>query len=303
MKNTIDLNLYRFLYLLSQQKSQAKVCHTLGISKATFTRQLAECRQRFDNELFNAEKGIYTPTLLCQQLCEVISEPLERLEQIPQLAQSFNANQQANEYIFSIINPLSGMLTTPLVSALTTEDQKPKISFIDWSIESIENPKRGAVVIGIGGFPNELNERMVERKVASVPIFAYVNDQHPLSQHNELELSDIENLETVRVSMGSLDVSAYYERMRKLTGVNLEQKLTVSSMAAALDCVKVSPYVFVGMHINDDALSEGVLRLPLRLNAKPMMFDVGVQYHRAFYQHPIIAQVEAFIKRALQETN
>lgn len=79
---------------------------------------------------------------------------------------------------------------------------------------------------------------MVERKVASVPIFAYVNDQHPLSQHNELELSDIENLETVRVSMGSLDVSAYYERMRKLTGVNLEQKLTVSSMAAALDCVK-----------------------------------------------------------------
>ncbi|WP_285382689.1 LysR family transcriptional regulator [Vibrio sp. B181a] len=224
MKNTIDLNLYRFLYLLSQQKSQAKVCHTLDISKATFTRQLAECRQRFDNELFNAEKGIYTPTLLCQQLCEAISEPLEQLEQLPQLAKTFNANQHSNEYVFSIINPLSGMLTIPLVTALTTDEQKPKIAFIDWSIESIENPKRGAVAIGIGGFPNELNERMVERKVASVPIFAYVNAQHPLHQQTELELSDIENLETVRVSMGSLDVSAYYERMRKLTGVNLEQK-------------------------------------------------------------------------------
>lgn len=93
MKNTIDLNLYRFLYLLSQQKSQAKVCHTLDISKATFTRQLAECRLRFDNELFNAEKGVYTPTLLCQQLCEAIGEPLEQLEQIPQLAKTFNANQ------------------------------------------------------------------------------------------------------------------------------------------------------------------------------------------------------------------
>ncbi|SUQ07828.1 transcriptional regulator [Vibrio owensii] len=299
MKNTIDLNLYRFLYLLSQQKTQAKVCHTLDISKATFTRQLAECRQRFDNELFNAEKGFYTPTLLCQQLCEAISEPLEQLEQIPQLAQSYNANQHANEYLFSIINPLSAMLTIPLVTALTTEEQKPKIAFIDWSIESIENPKRGAVAIGIGGFPNELNERMVERKVSSVPIFAYVNDQHPLSQQQEIELSDMENLDTVRVSMGSLDVSAYYERMRKLTGVNLEQKLTVSSMSAALDCVKVSPYVFVGMYIDDQELPAGIRRLPLKLEGKPMMFDVGIQYHRAFYQHPIIAQVEAFIKRAL----
>ena len=299
MKNTIDLNLYRFLYLLSQQKSQAKVCHTLDISKATFTRQLAECRQRFDNELFNAEKGVYTPTLLCQQLCEAIGEPLEQLEQIPQLAKTFNANQYSNEYVFSIINPLSGMLTIPLVTALTTDEQKPKISFIDWSIESIENPKRGAVSIGIGGFPNELNERMVERKVASVPIFAYVNAQHPLHQQTELELSDIENLETVRVSMGSLDVSAYYERMRKLTGVNLEQKLTVSSMTAALDCVKVSPYVFVGMYIDDQELPAGICRLPLKLDGTSMLFDVGIQYHRAFYQHPIIAQVETFIKGAL----
>ncbi|WP_282064401.1 LysR family transcriptional regulator [Vibrio rotiferianus] len=299
MKNTIDLNLYRFLYLLSQQKSQAKVCHTLEISKATFTRQLAECRQRFDNELFNAEKGVYTPTLLCQQLCEAIGEPLEQLEQIPQLAKTFNANQYSNEYVFSIINPLSGMLTVPLVTALTTDEQKPKISFIDWSIESIENPKRGAVAIGIGGFPNELNERMVERKVASVPIFAYVNAQHPLHQQTELELSDIENLETVRVSMGSLDVSAYYERMRKLTGVNLEQKLTVSSMTAALNCVKVSPYVFVGMYIDDQELPAGICRLPLKLDGTSMLFDVGIQYHRAFYQHPIIAQVETFIKGAL----
>jgi DNA-binding transcriptional LysR family regulator len=299
VKNTIDLNLYRFLYLLSQQKSQAKVCHTLDISKATFTRQLAECRLRFDNELFNAEKGVYTPTLLCQQLCEAIGEPLEQLEQIPQLAKTFNANQHSNEYVFSIINPLSGMLTIPLVTALTTDKQKPKISFIDWSIESIENPKRGAVSIGIGGFPNELNERMVERKVASVPIFAYVNAQHPLHQQTELELSDIENLETVRVSMGSLDVSAYYERMRKLTGVNLEQKLTVSSMTAALDCVKVSPYVFVGMYIDDQELPAGICRLPLKLDGTSMLFDVGIQYHRAFYQHPIIAQVETFIKRAL----
>lgn len=303
MKNTIDLNLYRFLHLLIQQKSQAKVCHTLDISKATFTRYLAECRQRFDNELFNAEKGAYTPTLFCQQLCQAICEPLEQLEQIPQLAKSFNASPHTTEYVFSIINPLSSMLTIPLVTALTTEEQKPKIAFIDWSIENIENPKRGTVAIGIGGFPNVLNERMVERKISSVPLYAYVNKHHPLSRQADLELEEMENLETVRVSMGSLDVSAYYERVRKMTGVKLEQKLTVSSMTAALDCVRVSPYVFVGMYIEDALIPESVSRIPLKFEAKPMLFDVGIQYHRAFYQHPIIAQVETFIKQALLQAN
>ncbi|MGF1733896.1 LysR family transcriptional regulator [Photobacterium satsumensis] len=299
MKNTIDLNLYRFLNLLCQQKSQAKVCHTLDISKATFNRQLAECRHRFDNELFNVDKGAYTPTLFCQQLCKALAEPLEQLEQIPQLAQSFNAVNRLNEYIFSIINPLSGLLTVPLVTSLTSDNQKPKISFIDWSLESVENPKRGALTIGIGGFPNELNKTMVEHKVSSIPLYAYMNVNHPLGKHTGLDLRELDRLETVRVSMGSLDMNAYYERVRKLTGVSLEQKLTVSSTATALDCVIVSPYVFVGMFIEDELLPDGATRVPLYIDGKPLLFDVGIQYHRAFYQSPIIEQVETAIKQAL----
>jgi hypothetical protein len=70
--------------------------------------------------------------------------------------------------------------------------------------------------------------------------------------------------------MGSLDVSAYYERVRKNTGITLEQKLTVSSMTLALDCVKVSPYVFVGMYLDDSSIPEGIFRIPLLFNGKQM---------------------------------
>lgn len=122
---------------------------------------------------------------------------------------------------------------------------------------------------------------------------------HPLGQHTGLDLKAMEYLETVRVSMGSLDVNAYYERVRKLTGVILEQKLTVSSTAAALDCVIVSPYIFVGMFIDGELLPDGVTRVPLYIDGKPLLFDVGIQYHRAFYQSPIIEQVETAIKQAL----
>jgi len=56
MKSSIDLNLYRFLGSLYEQKSLAKVCHTLDISRATFNRYLSECRELFGNELFIADK-------------------------------------------------------------------------------------------------------------------------------------------------------------------------------------------------------------------------------------------------------
>lgn len=152
MKNTIDLNLYRFLNLLCQQKSQAKVCHTLDISKATFNRQLAECRHRFNNELFNVEKGVYAPTLFCQQLCEAITEPLEQLELIPLLAQSFNADNHPIEYIFSIINPLAGLLTVPLVASLMSDNQKPKISLSIGRWKVSKPLKKELWRLGLGAF-------------------------------------------------------------------------------------------------------------------------------------------------------
>ena len=149
------------------------------------------------------------------------------------------------------------------------------------------------MAIGIGGFPNDLNRCMVERKVSAIPLYAYMSVHHVLAQHTELDLRAMERLETVRVSMGSLDMNAYYERVRKLTGVSLAQKLTVSSTTSALDCVKVSPYVFIGMYIEGGALPEGVTRVPLHIDGQALLFDVGIQFHRAFYQHPLIEQVRS----------
>ncbi|WP_394136209.1 LysR substrate-binding domain-containing protein [Aliivibrio fischeri] len=301
MKNSIDLNLYRFIDSLYEQKSLTKVCHTLDISRATFNRYLSECRERFNNELFIANKGLYAPTLFTIQLNNIIKTPLEQLEQVQQTAKSFN-NKDANiEYVFHLANPLSNLLTVPLLQGLTRDDWHPKISIVDWSLEGIEFPKSGALSIGISGYPNQINERIIERKLGELALFVYVSQQHPLANSSKASLADLEKFDTVRVSMGDLDDSTYYERLRKQTGVNLTQKLTVASVSSAIECVEISQYIFVCFDIPTQKLPINVSKLPLTLNEKAMTFEVGLQYHRAYYQHPIIKNIEKLLTQILKQ--
>ena len=299
MKNTIDLNSYRFIDLLCQYKSQAKVCHSLAISKATFNRQLAECRNVFDNELFIASKGSYEPTFFTSQLQELIQTPLEQLAQVPQLSQALKLEHRNLEYVFAIINPLSSQLTVPLLKTLTRSEHQPKISFIDWSLESIEFPQRNTFALAIGGYPNDLNDRMVERKIAALPLYIYASDRAGLGEPAKIELQAIANAETVRVSMGALDDASYYARIRKLSGVILSQKLTVACVNTALACVQCSPYLLVNLFVPDALLPDGVRRIPLYHAGQALTFNVGMQYHRALYQHPVVQRIEQCIRNAL----
>ncbi|MFM2606626.1 LysR family transcriptional regulator [Vibrio chagasii] len=300
MKNTIDLNLYRFLDLLYEQQSQAKVCHILDISRATFNRHLSDCRDMFANELFIATKGVYTPTLFTTQLMLVVKEPLEKLEQAQQISQSFVGNDSNIEYVFHAANPLSTLFTVPLLKGLTNEESKPKISMMDWSLDGVEFPKAGTLAIGVSGYPNELNDRIVERKVGSLELFAYVADTHPLAKNEAIDLNQLESFDTVRVSMGSLDANSYYERLKKRTGLVLQQKLTVASVSSALECVQVSQYVYVGFDMDLASIPSGLSKRPVLFNGEAVTFDVGIQYHRACYQHPIVKRIEQILSESLE---
>ncbi|MCK6264287.1 LysR family transcriptional regulator [Vibrio sp. ZSDE26] len=299
MKNTIDLNLYRFLDLLFEQKSQVKVCHTLDISRATFNRHLSDCRDLFGNELFIATKGIYEPTLFTNQLIRIIKEPLEQLEQAQQMSLSFEGDDADIEYMFYVANPLSSLLTVPLLKGLTNKEFQPKVSFVDWSLEGVEFPKSGSLSIGIAGYPNDLNERLVERKVGTLSLYAYLSKSHPLANEESIELSVLSDMDTVRVSMGSLDDNSYYGRIHRRTGIQLNQKLTVASVHAALECIQVSPYLFICFNIMEDLMPESLKQVPLSLNGESMTFDIGMQFHRACYQHPVIGKIEKMISKHL----
>ncbi|MGF1722437.1 LysR family transcriptional regulator [Vibrio kyushuensis] len=301
MKNTIDLNLYRFLDLLYEQKSQVKVCHTLGVSRATFNRHLSDCRDLFGNELFLATKGIYEPTLFTNQLIGIIKEPLEQLEQAQQVSQSFEGDNTSLDYVFFVANPLSSLLTVALLKGLTKDSLQPKISIVDWSLEGVEFPKSGSLSIGISGYPNMLNDRLVERKVGTMSLYAYLSENHAMAGNESIELATLKDVDTVRVSMGSLDANSYYERMHRVTGVELKQKLTVASVHSALECTQVIDYVFVCFNLGNDVIPDGVKKIPLTLDGESMTFDIGMQFHRACYQHPIVGKLEKMISKHLLE--
>lgn len=300
MKNTLDLNLYRFIDLLYRQQSLAKVTHTLSISRATFNRQLSECRERFGNELFIANKGIYQPTLFTSQLVSSFKLPLEQLEQVQQLSHSFDTNKLDIEFIICVSSSLSSLITLPTIKRINATHESPKISFVDWSLDSIEHPKADSLSIGVSGYPNELNDSIIERQVGSLPLFAFMPTNHPQAIKPEICLSDLKDCNNVRVSMGALDDSSYYEAIKRKTGISLQQKLTVTSIEAALQCLEFGHYVFVSFDIDSSQVPCNVAKIPLTLKGEQLHYDVGMQFHRAYYQHPIIKQFERLLSDTLK---
>lgn len=299
MKHRFDLNLYRFLTSLSRHSSQSKVCHELEISRATFNRHLSECRDCFGNELFVVNKGVYTPTLFTKQLIEYIQSPLEVLEHTQQASHGFDHADKSLEFFFYVVNPLSRLVTIPLVEGLQAANSNSKISFVDWSLDGVEFPKPDTLSVGIAGYPNDFNDQVLERKVGSLGLYVYVNKQSSLANVEHIELSSLVEEKNVRVSMGAFDSSTYYERVRKSAGIALKQELTVASLGSAMDCVARAGYVFVCFDVGAEASSD-VVKVPLLLNGEQLKYDVGIHYHRVNYQHPVMNKIEQLIRQAMK---
>ncbi|SUP42133.1 transcriptional regulator [Vibrio owensii] len=301
MKHSIDLNLYRFLNLIFEQKSLPKVCHTLDISRATFNRQLADCRELFGNELFIANKGLYFPTLFCSQLMNIIEEPLEQLESAQTQVNVLEAATQPTQFRFFVPNPLSAILTTPLLELLSQHDNIADFSMVDWNLEGIEFPKAGSLAVGISGYPSVMNERVVERKIGELGLYLYTSQNNPLWQHERIDIQRLQNEKLVRVSMGALDDAIYYERVKRQLGFALERRLTVPSVHAALDWLIKTDYVLICFALPDSALPQGIKKIPLIQDNVQMFFDIGLQFHRGYYQHPTIVKLEKHLSDILND--
>lgn len=301
MKHSIDLNLYRFLHLVFEQKSLPKVCHTLDISRATFNRQLADCRELFGNELFIANKGLYVPTLFCSQLMSIIEEPLEQLESAQTQVNVLKAATQPTQFRFFVPNPLSAILTTPLLELLDHNNNIADFSMVDWNLEGIEFPKTGSLAVGISGYPSVMNERVVERKIGELGLYLYTSASNPLSHQDQVDIQALQSEKLVRVSMGALDDAIYYERVKRQLGFALTRRLTVPSVHAALDWLTNTNYVLICFALPESVLPQGIKKVPLTQDKKQMFFDIGLQFHRGYYQHPTIVKLEKYLSDILRD--
>lgn len=299
VKHSIDLNLYRFLNLIFEQKSLPKVCHTLNISRATFNRQLADCREQFGNELFIATKGLYHPTLFCSQLMHIIDEPLEQLESAQTQVNVLESATQPKEFRFFMPNLLSAILTTPLLELLNQHSNIADFSMVDWNLEGIEFPKAGSLAVGISGYPSVMNERVVERKIGELGLFLYTSTNNALSQQEIIDIQQLQGEKLVRVSMGGLDDTPYYDRIKRQLGFTLLRRLTVPSVHAALDWLTKTDYVLICLSLPDSALPKNIKKIPLIQNNVQMSFDIGLQFHRGYYQHPTMMKLEKHLSEIL----
>ena len=114
-----------------------------------------------------------------------------------------------------------------------------------------------------------------------------------------IDIQQLQGEKLVRVSMGGLDDTPYYDRIKRQLGFTLLRRLTVPSVHAALDWLTKTDYVLICLSLPDSALPKNIKKIPLIQNNVQMSFDIGLQFHRGYYQHPTMMKLEKHLSEIL----
>ncbi|EDP59524.1 LysR family transcriptional regulator [Vibrio sp. AND4] len=295
MEYSIDLNLYRFLHLIFEQKSMVKVCQALEITRAAFYLRLADCRKLFGNQLFITREELYLPTLFCRQLMNTIEQPLKHLESAQAQVNSIDAHRQTTQLSFFVPNPLSVIFTNSLLELLDNNETITDFSVLDRSLENIELTESGTLSVGVSGYPSELSESVLERKIGKLGLYLYTSKSNPLWHQDQIDIQALQNEKLVRISMGAIDDEIYGGK----AGFTLSSRIMVPSVTTALDWLTNTNYVLACFALPDSVLPHNIKKIPLTQDSTQMFVDIGLQFHKDCLQHPIITKLEKCLSDTL----
>ena len=296
MKTQFDLNLLRLLITLEQCQSADGTIKQLSISHSTFKRGLAQLRTKFGNELFVARQGRYEATAFTRELLARLSPLMVELDAV--LHQSSQLSLADLSGIFSVSAPafLSDGLAPELQAELLAYENRLWLEICDWPQSSDLSLSAERPDIGIHFYPQRLNQLYVQQKVGSSPLGVFCQPSHPVVQRSSIELSELQRERFVRYRHLQSDLPDSIRDRLAHRGIELNVVAAVNSVAAAMGYVETFGFLAVGAQNPRLAEAYGLCWRPVMVSGEPLTYEYGFCYHRAWYQHPIMREIEAMLK-------
>lgn len=300
MKTAFDLNLLRLLMALSEYQSAEGVIKQLAISHSTFKRGLAQLRSRFGNELFVAQQGRYLATAFTRELLERLSPLMTELDAV--LHQSSQQSLKELSGNLSVCLPayMADAIAPELQTELQEMDSRLRLEIYDWPqsgelLLSAQSPN-----IAINRFPQSLSKLCVQHKIGNWPLGIFCQPSHPLAQQAHIELHQLQGERIVRyLPLHSQMPAAIRERLAA-SGTVLEVVAAINSFAAALRYVAMFDALAMGSPTGQLHQAMGLCWRPIRVDDELLSYEYGFFYHRAWYQHPVMREIEQMLRRIHQ---
>ncbi|MBY5921615.1 LysR family transcriptional regulator [Ferrimonas balearica] len=295
MKMALDLNLMGYLVVLSRYPRLSAALQQLGVSRATLNRGLAQLRDHYGDDLYLLVNGQFEPTPFARELVQQLGPAYQTLQTAFSQTKTFDFSALKGGLKLYAPATLAEVFTPELIGCLKAANSELMLESIAWMGQGAAPLQAGEMAFCVDLFPLELNRDLVQRRVGSIPIGLYLHPDHPLLNRQAIEVSDLAAIPLVRQWAG--EVSKYGDRARQSRMLMPNVALSVTTVLAALRCAERYGYGLVAARVYDAEVGDRLCWRPIVNQGEPVELEYGFYFHRSWYQHPFIQEIEGMLKQ------
>ncbi len=294
----MNLNLFMLLTTLAQTGSAEACAKKLGISRSKVSRDLAELRRHFDNELFSFQEGNCRPNRFTQELLAQIQPSLDNLKLASQFHGQFDVAHFDGELTIYADPHLEEMFALALNHRMRELDYPLRLKFCHAREEDMAQVQPEQLVMKLTYFPQPVGRHLVQKRLGTHGWWVVCRASHPLAQFEQLQMEQLMGQDLLMHTGGWQSViraqtlaqtQALYDSSRS--------PLQISSLSVGLRCVRMLDQVMFTGGQRDAEIGADLAVIPLYIGERPAWVDFGMIYHRSWEHHSVMT----FMERTLRQ--
>ena len=188
----LNLDLLRSFFAVAEHGSLSKAAERLRLSQSTLTRQMHTLEHELGGRLLERSSTGVALTASGNALSEHVRPALEKLDNALGEVRRLARGQSSQLRIGYLLSAVPDYLTPALI-ALRKEHPEVKLKLLDLSPgEQITALRKGEIDLALLGCAGSfLSREFYVRKIASLPIYAALPENHSLAEKSSLRLADL----------------------------------------------------------------------------------------------------------------
>ncbi len=297
---TLDLNLLRTFWVLSQELSTTKTAKRLGLSQPAISRALQRLREHFADELFVKSYQGLAPTAKGQHLIEALLPIMAQLSDVINQHEDVDLTKMQGRIRIAMHPFLCLALGQDIFQQIHNIAPNLAVDLVSWNQQTAEQIKNDEVQIGLNFSPMEVSKEIAQKPLGKDIPSIYLRKDHPF-KGKYIRLADIHKYDMLALILpGWTDNQTLAEQYLANFGITLNVVFRTELPQVAFDTLAKSDMLMPGSGLLQAGLRDDIRSLPIDPSIPLPEWELGLFYHYRHRSNPAYRFFFSAINQALK---
>lgn len=247
----INLKLLRALNVLIEHRNITRAAEQLYLSQSAMSRQLAQLREYFNDELLVREGSDYYLTAFAQQLKPRVQSIISQVDDL-RSEDAFEPGECQRKFTFSSTDYVANFIFPDVVNSIRMKAPRIDISYRQWHPDWLKN--LGSLPIDfVSTMAFEVPENLYGICLGADSPVIMMSSAHPLTTREIMSLDEILDFPFIRVTAGG-DKDSFMDRLLENQSLTRRIAYEVPFFTSAFNiCSTTEMLLIVPRHIAKNA--------------------------------------------------